>query len=617
MKLPTFSAFSKPQSVSGIFNGVGPEGLEDAKNLVCTDFCRTRRPRRAVYFHKTKPDQIIVCENRLFFRFGNTLKEIVKTSDGSFAEGEKEYQLNNYSADTDRKLIMWDEKLYVLPDNIQIGEDVWLSFAESYAVSVALPFINSRTLFYTSGYDGGERCNAAYTLSIGMKLRFSWISDKVFTIKTIETKSSITAEGDIIDEGLRIMLDDDVSRYKSPPSDAKIKYSNPRNRPILNDLWIGYNQNLEFSGKDIYFYSSDGNYNLDINNYFKVGQRVKIGGSSVSRNNVTAKITYINNNSISFDYDFRGIVEAEKTVITLTPLIPDFSHILLTEDRLFGVDNSTGKLYISALKNPFFFYDNPKDAQDAWEVKINGTATGITLWQDNIICFTESGGFRILGYTALNFGIRQLSLNGIKKDCGDSLVRVGDTLYYYSEKGVMKYSGGSDKKISNGLMALNGVKTSITDGAFVYMLGNDRIWVYDTDSEVWWSENGENISQIFNFDSNRYLCTDDVIYLAESDNDTTVNWEFALHFLPNNTSKTVQPVNYLLSCSKDTDCVLTLFSRAYGETEWKNCGVYTIKGEGITKIPLFKTHCSGFMIRAEGYGRFSPESWTAYYRNVD
>lgn len=616
MRLPILSSFSKPQTVSGLFNGVGAEGLFDSVNLVCNGNPHTRAPRRAAFLHTQTPDQIINCENRLFFRFGNTIKEIIKTSDGSLAENGIEYPLNEYENDTDRTLIQWEDGLYVLPDKIQVGEDVWYPFGENDDLSVSMPFINARTLFYTSGYSGGTPCNNAILLKVGMKLRFSWIISKDFTIKTIEKLTSANEDGSFFDEGIRVTLDANVPGYSNPPQNSKIKYCHPKNRPILNDLTLGYNHTIKFSEHSILFDSEGLNYDLNLKDYFKIGQTVIISGSSSSRNNTTAKITDITSHTLFFDCDFSTVTENKRTIITITPFIPDFSHIVLTEDRLFGVDNSSGKFHISALKNPFLFYDNPTRSEDAWSVKINGTATALTLWKDNVICFTQNGGFRILGYTALNFGLRQLSINGIKKGCEKSLVRVGDTLYYYSEKGVMKYSGGSDKKISDSVTSISDVKSAITDGSFVYMLTNNRIWVYDTDSEIWWSESGENISSIFEHNHDRYLCTDKVIYITESNEKTPVNWSFELHLLPDNSFNKVQPLYCTVSHTADTDCVFTLYSKAYGETEWQNSGVYSIKNEGIVKIPLGKNHCHGFKIKVCGCGNFSPDGWTVYYRRL-
>ena len=615
MNLPLLKSISKPSHKIGLFDGIGEENLFDSVNLVCNEQCHTRNPRKAVMLYKTAPDQIIPCDNRLFFRFGNTLKEIIKKSDGSFGDTGYVYSLENISPAPDRKIVLWEDKIYVLPDNIQVGFDRWLPFASAYASEMTMPFINPRTLFYPNSYITGDYCDDAALLEVGMKLRFSWDLTTSYTIKTIENCLEATPDS-WIEYGIRVTLDADVPNYNNIPPNAKVEYTIPENRPILNDLTLGYNNQVKFSAHSIGIYNNDGRYTFSLNKFFKVGQMVKISGSSIATNNVYTKIVRISEFSIEFDCTFTPKSENFKTIITITPVIPDFSHLLLTENRLFGVDNSQGKFYISALNNPFLFCDSPTVNEDSWSVKINGNATGITLWKDNIICFTEDSGFRILGYHALNFGVRQLSLNGIKKGAGKSLVRVGDTLYYFSGKGIMKYSGGSDRKISDQIPRALNVKSAIADDSFVYMLSDDRIWVYDTELERWWSENAENITELFKFEGQRYLTSPQAIYLAESDLNTQVEWSFELPILSDYDYKKILPLYFVIDCLENTNSVFTLYFKTYDNSNWKSCGVYTAKNEGRIKIPLFKNRCDGFKIKITGEGSFYPNSWAVYYNKI-
>lgn len=615
MEMPVFKIPSRPLNKTGIFGGIGTDGLADAVNLVCAEKCHPRNQRKAVMLLGEEPDQIIPCENRLFFRFGNLLKEIILNEDGTLEESDTAYTLKNLSPAPDRKLIIWEDGLYVFPDDIRVGTDTWLPFAKDYSSSVAFPFINPRTLFYPNGYASEVYFEGATFLKVGMRLRFSWATSKVFTIKTIEPKRILYEDG-YIEEGLRITLDANVPAYNAIPTDATAEYTDPQNRPILNDLMVGYNHKISFSGQAIAVYSNDLDYYFSFKDYFRKGQLVKISGSSIAHNNITARILTVNDTTLHFDCELSSVTEANKKVITITPIIPDFSHFLLTEDRLFGIENSTGKFYISALKNPFLFYDFPELPEDSWSVKMNGIANGIALWKDCIICFTEDGGFRILGYHALNFGLRQLSLNGIKNGCSNSLVRVGDTLYYYSEKGVMKYSGGSDKKISNANLQISDIRSTVTDGSFVYMLSNNRIWVYDTEMERWWSEDALNITAIFKFGGQKYLLSPEAVYLEKDEISDICSWSFELPLLKSTDSKKIIPLYFVLDYLSDTNCEINLYSRFFGDNNRKHCGSYNLKNEGTVKIPIPKNHCNGLEIKAEGKGAFYPDCWSVFYKKV-
>ncbi len=615
MKLPIFKSNSKPTVISGGFGGIGEKSLLDMVNLAYSGYCKTRNPRKNVLDLSTEPDQIITCENRLFLRYANTLKEVIVDFDGSLKELTQEYILSELDPSPDRKLVGWEGKIYVFPDKLQIGLDSWDIFAENIPLSTALPFVNSRTLFYPEDDKTEGFCSDALNLKVGMKLWFPWVLDTFFTIKTIEDYLIPTDDlSGYVKTGRRITLDKDVPDYNCLPTDAWIDYCNPQNRPILNDLSIGFNHKVTFSGNKIIMTCSDTAYKIPLNEFFKIGQTVDISGSSVARNNTVAKIIDIQSNCLCLNHTFAAVEEAEKSEITITPVIPDLSLLLLTEDRLFGVDNEKGKFYISALKNPFLFYEDPAAPEDAWSVNISGTATGITLWKDNIICFTETGGFRILGYHANNFGIQHLPVNGIKKGCENSLSRVGDTLYYCSSKGVMRYSGGSDINVFDPTLQVKSIKASATDGVLVYMLDDNRIWVYDTNSKICWSEDGENISQIFDFDGKLYLYSNKAFYLADAQGENSVDWSFALRYLPDERFLKVQSLNFTLNYSENTDCTLDVYYKPFSDTVWKACGTYKIKGEGRIEIPLDKSYCNGFKIKVEGCGNFEPISWLVAYR---
>lgn len=617
MKLPILSSASKILEVEGGFKGIGENQLSDAINIFCSDTCQTRKPRQAVFLYDSPPDQIIAFKNLMFLRYGNTLKEVVMDYDGILKQTTTTYNLAKLPANTHRKILLWDDKFFAFPDKIQFGSDIWKTFASNNTLADALPFINAHTIIYTLDSTASTFCDDSQMLKVGMKIRLTTDISTHYTIKTIETKTALSEDGEsLVEVSKRITLDKDVADYRALPSGCKIQYCDPANRPISNDLTVGFNHTIAFSGNKMTITSLEPSFSVPLNDFFKVGQRVEISGSSAPLNNLLVKITDIKDNTLYFNKEFITTEEARGTIITVTPVIPDFSHLLITEDRLFGIDNEDKKLHISALNNPFLFYDNVVNPEDAWSMNVNEDCTGLTLWKDSVICFTESGGFRILGYNATNFGVRQLSLNGIKKGCENSLSRVGDTLFYCSDKGVMRYSGGSDNVIFHPYLQIRDVKKTINDGAFVYMLTDDRIWVYDTVTSFCWSEDNKMVWDIFNFKSNMYLALNKGLYLAKGEGNIRVDWRFKLPLLPNEKYQRVVP-NYLsLTHQKNTDCVISFYYRAFGEAIWKACGTYQLKDEGIIKIPLPKGYCNGFEIKADGYGMFCPKVWNVNYRRI-
>ncbi len=591
--------------------------LHNAINLIGCGNCTTRPSRGPAMFFKTTPDQIIPCEDRLFFRYGNSLREVFSDKKGLLTEGEKLYSLSELDDSPDRKLFLWENAIYILPDGIKITEDEekWYDFGTDCSVSAALPFTNSRTLFYTSGYYGDEICNDSVVFSVGLKLKFSWLAASEFTVVAISDAFSYNVQGQQVYEGKRVVLDRAVSGYNSLPQNATMKYLCPSQGDVLKKLRVGSNSWVSFSSDSIIFSDvSDGNvYNQHPDHFLRVGQTVRISGSSVPANNITAKITNISDDSVSVDKNFVGITEDKGREIVFTPVIPDFDFALITEDRLFGADNKNGRFWISALKNPFLFYDNPTTENDAWSVNMNEKSTGLAIWRDSVICYTETGGFRMLGYTALNFGLRQLSVSGIKKGCGDSLKRIGDMLFYNSKRGIMRYSGGKDIKISKALCTDLSGNQAVSIGRYYYLLEGDKILIYDPDGEIWWSEDAEGISLIFCVFGKRYMIKEDTVYLADCGGGE-VNWSFETGEIPVNNMGDIQPYSCRIKIAAEDRSVFNLLLKPRGDIGWTKVGTYALMGEETLEISLPKVWGKGFRIQGNGKGKVSIEGIQFFYR---
>ena len=617
MRLPFLKTDSKLRTVSGCFNTVGENALSDALNLVCSEHCHTQSPRRSVMSLNDPPDQIIVCKDYLFFRYGNLLKEIVNVNGKELTDSGFEYPLSSLTTSVDRTLIISNGRLNVFPDKIQIGTDLWTPFGSHIPSENSFPFVNPRTLIYPLDPEAEDYCNDAMRLKAGMKLCFSWASDKKFTINTVESSSpSYETETDSISGSIRITLDADVPLYDSPPANGTVEYCDPQNRPILTPLAFGYNHRVVFLDNKIIIKPDSKGYRIPFGEFLRVGQTVKIRGSSEPQNSLTARLVDIAEDGLEFDCRFMPTKE-ENTQLTLTPLIPDFSYILMKDDRLFGLDASKGRLYLSERGNPFLFYEDGTDSQASRSIEIDGTPTGIIVWRDKLLCFTENDCFRILGYNSSNFRTRRLAISGIKKGMDKSLCNVGNAVYYCSDKGVMRYSGASEASATVLRLPISNVKSAISDGLLAYMLTGDRIWACDSTGKYCWSEDGKDVLHMFIYKGERYLASDTAVYLAEGEDNGSVDWSFCLQDIPYNKNHRVLPLYFFINYSEKTACTLKLYCKPSSKSDWRACGSYTLKGEGRIKIPLEKSYCDRFEIMAEGSGSFAPNSWYATYRVVE
>lgn len=616
MKLPKLPKSDKALLSEISFLGIDSSGNEkslyDAVNLIKNKKVETRKGRNPVIFYDRAPDQVIKCNDTIFHRYNNTLLEVLTTDDG--ARYGKEYTLKNYATPPKRHIVFWQNEFAVLPDAIILGDDdEWLDFGKKNTVAAAMPFLNSRAFYYPFGFNGEEVCSNQSVLTVGTKVRFNWLQGQEFTVISREEVREIITTS-TVNVGVRITLDKGVSNYTSLTGSSAMQYCIPKKRPIFKPFSCGLTCGMYFTSNEIFFnqYNDEKIYIRNIASHLMVGQKVQITGSSEPKNNRTAVITEISNNSIKFDASFVPLNESNTRSITITPILPEFDHLVITEDRIFGASNKEGKLYVSKFKDPFIFTQNYTEKEDAWWISLNEKVTGITLWKDNIICFTETGGFRILGYNALNFGIRQLSLSGILPGLENSLVRLGDTLYYSSSCGVMKYSGGSDRKISSPLPQDIYATHAVTDGKNLYMLQDNRIWIYNPEEDFWFSEDAANVKAIYAINQKRFLCGEKALYMADGKK-FNAKWGFETNKIFS-TGYDVKPLFAELTAKGGKNSEFEVFIKLFGKGQAISIGKYTIKGEKALRLPLKQVWCKYFSLKFVGSGDFSPYNLTICYR---
>lgn len=623
MRLPTFKIASTPKTEVMSFNGINtkstnPNFLYDAINLTGAYKCHSRKSRSPALLMDTTPDQIIPFGETLYFRYGNTLNEVACDINGNLITDVKTYSLNSLSPAPDRSLIINDGCLCILPDGIRISNEAeeWYDFGKNCDVAVALPFINSRTLFYSSGYSGGEVCDDAYMFNVGDKVTFSWITNKEFTVCAVDTAIS-HIDGDMIHQGTRVTLDSTVTSWNALPDNASMKICTPKSRKLLNTVKLGKNETVIFRGNEIIFYDKDGKYSYEYSllNSLYVGQRVKITGSNTSANNKTVTITDISDSYISFDENFAPTKESSSNVIAIIPIIPSFDFVTQIEERIIGVDNSTKTFWVSRCDDPFVFHKSTKTRQDSWCCNYSTEVTGLTVFKDSVIAFTENGAFRLFGSDALNFGISQLHIMGMKKGAFKTFASIGDKMYYLSELGIIEFNSSSDRIISNPLPDIFTAKHGAAYKGKYFLLADNRIWVYDTEKNVWWSESAENIISLFFAFGNLYLNTQNAIYLSDG-KDSDIDWSLETLALPSKTSGKIKPMNLVIKAASNKECTLYLYMKCDEDIDWQNLDAQSLQGNKRLVFSLCSAPCRNFKLKLIGNGDICFESFEIEYRRI-
>ena len=194
-------------------------------------------------------------------------------------------------------------------------------------------------------------------------------------------------------------------------------------------------------------------------------------------------------------------VTARKTneaSITISRLSPDFDHLLAVNNRLWGAKGD--EVWGSKLGDPLNWNCFEGLSTDSYSLTLGspGDITGVANYNGYPTFFKEDGIYKLYGAYPSAYQMYATTTNGVKKDCGKSITKIGDALYFVSKNGVMAYSGGIPVFIGEPLGVRIVKACGGTDGRKYYLSAYDgaewRLYVYDTYLGLWHIE--DNIEAV-------------------------------------------------------------------------------------------------------------------------
>ena len=300
--------------------------------------------------------------------------------------------------------------------------------------------------------------------------------------------------------------------------------------------------------------------------------------------------------------------------------VPNIQYATVHLSRLFGVDND--RVYASGFND----YSNwnldtvlEQNTSNAWcspaqaNTKANGKFTGITTFQNHVICFKRDYMHEI--YNNKNpFRIYDIFQEGTIEN--RSVVDVGGQLIFTANDGVKVYTGGKPRNIGYYLGADNFTKAVAgTDGRRYYLYCSTEkkphnLFVYDTYINQWSEE-------AVNFEVLGFAKTSTGMYMLGSDggvykldtNNYTHNWSAETDFYSGSTIdiKHIQKVQMLadIAAGSTFEAYLLYDGETFNaSTSHKICS-HTNNSGGVQKIPIrvvprqtanycFKLHMNGY-----------------------
>lgn len=184
--------------------------------------------------------------------------------------------------------------------------------------------------------------------------------------------------------------------------------------------------------------------------------------------------------------------------VTIERVIPDFDFILEVNNRLWGAKGDT--VWGSKLDDPLNWNCFEGLSTDSYSLTLGspGDITGVANYNGYPTFFKEDGIYKLYGAYPSAYQMYATTTNGVKKDCGKSVTKIGDALYFVSKNGVMAYSGGIPIFIGEPLGVRIVKACGGTDGRKYYLSAYDgaewRLYVYDTYLGLWHIE--DNIEAV-------------------------------------------------------------------------------------------------------------------------
>ena len=331
---------------------------------------------------------------------------------------------------------------------------------------------------------------------------------------------------------------------------------------------------------------------------------------------------------LTFRHDAESFSGETYTSMNMKNNIPDFDYICSSDNRIWGCVSETQTLIASELGVPTRFYTLSDKSTDSWQVAVPtaGDFTGCCSLGSSILFFKENCIHKVLGSTPSAYSMYSYDMDGVKKGCYKSLVVLNDTIYYVSNRGVMTYSGGSVRKISDDLGDTelnNAVAGTDGDKYYVYCYESSRhsLFTLDFKTGVWLREEDRQVLDFARLNDKLYMIIYENIDGKEYrrvwfnttlplDDDWYIEFNNMYESTYNNYGRRTSTVLGKKSYSKlilRVEMAKTSYARIMvrcDEGRWVDVGKIVGK-EGVFTHTVPINRCDKFAIRIEGHGEFT------------
>ena len=264
---------------------------------------------------------------------------------------------------------------------------------------------------------------------------------------------------------------------------------------------------------------------FDWSDSFRVGDAVTISGAANAENNKTSIVREIDGRNLRFDVNCFTVNTTAKQIVVKRE-VPDLDGICVNDNRVWGFSGDT--IWASKLGDPFNWYDFQGISTSSFSVE-TGTAGSINAcisFMGYPCFFKEDRVFKVYGSRPSNFEVMGSATLGVMQYAAQSLAVAGETLYYLSRAGFVRYNGGYPSVIDQALDQKYVAAVAGSDGRKYYVsaIRNDNeeceFLVFDPDTGQWFLEDDTAYSGGFGY-FNGYLCG-----MTDGDVQTVNGWPY-------------------------------------------------------------------------------------------
>lgn len=194
---------------------------------------------------------------------------------------------------------------------------------------------------------------------------------------------------------------------------------------------------------------------------------------------------------------------------------PDMDYICAMNNRIWGCSSENHEIYACKLGDPKQWHAYAGLKSDSYAVTIGtgGIFTGCAVLAGYMYFFKKDRYYKIFGDYPSNYQVNETPCQGVAEGSWASLMNVGGRLFYHAETGVMAFSGALPQPISecfgeerykNAAAVRHEAKYYIS---LQDMADDWSLFVYDTDSGMWFKEDDTQLTGASVYDNKGYYTT--------------------------------------------------------------------------------------------------------------